>query len=43
MKIVNTKYGIVNQKKCEENVICWQKCNLLTKVKLYTIYKKEEF
>ena len=34
MKVANTKYGIVNFKKCEENVICWQKFNLLTKMKL---------
>ena len=35
MKIVNTKYRIVNLKNCEENVICWKKCTLLTKMKLY--------
>ena len=40
MKIVNTKYGIVNLKNCEENVICWQKCTLLTKMKLYILRKK---
>ena len=33
MKIVNTKKGIVNLKNCEEIAICWQKCNLLTKMK----------